>query len=88
MKNFSKIQPVKNKIQGVKKKYQLQSMKNPVPVKKSRKNWYENLIVHHRNFFHQGQERGFKLSPVLISNWLVRFGGKNLAREKDHTCEH
>ena len=58
----------------------------PGPCEKIEKKLVRKSNSAPSQFFHQGQERGFKLSPVLISNWLVRFGGKNLAREKiSHT---
>ena len=84
MKNFSKIQPVKNKIQGVKKKISALIHEKPGPCEKIEKKLVRKSNSAPSQFFHQGQERGFKLSPVLISNWLVRFGGN----EKYHTREN
>ena len=58
----------------------------PGPCEKIEKKLVRKSNSAPSQFFHQGQERGFKLSPVQISNWLVRFGGKKLAREKiSHT---
>ena len=54
----------------------------PGACEKIEKKLVQNSNSAPSQFFHHGQERGFKLSPILISNLLVRFGGKNLAREK------
>ena len=55
---------------------------------KNRENTGTKIYSAPSQFFHQGQERGFKLSPVLISNWLVRFGEKIWPVKKYHTREN
>ena len=82
----AKSNPWKTKSKAWKKK-STSIHEKPGPCEKIEKKLVRKTNSAPWQFFHQGQERGFKLSPVLISNWLVRFGEKIWPVKKYHTRE-
>ena len=82
MKNFSKIQPVKNIIQGVKKISDWIHEKDKSPYRNRDKTGTQNLTVHHRNFFTRDRSGSLNYHPSYFQIGSFSLEKKNWPMKK------